>query len=122
MKCFFTEFGRDCLKKLERLGDEALESCNYGEAIKQYTAVKPLIGDLDLKHDLLLKRSDAHAKIDPPNWREALDDAEEVQSCLHIHTSYMILCTFLPGNQIEFLFPLGLRQEACSVVYTSILP
>jgi hypothetical protein len=77
-KCFFTEFGRDCLRKLERLGDEALKSKNYSDAIKQYTAVKPLIGDLDLKHELLLKRSEAHAEIGPENWREALDDAEEV--------------------------------------------
>ncbi|KAF8553994.1 hypothetical protein OG21DRAFT_1140929 [Imleria badia] len=72
-----SKFRRDCLEKLQDIGDKALNSGNYGEAIKQYTAVEPLIGDGDLKHELLLKRSEAHAEIIPANWREALQDAEE---------------------------------------------
>lgn len=93
-KCCFAEFRRDCLKKLQDIGDQALESGNYGEAIKQYTAVEPLIGDGDLKHELLLKRSKAHAEIVPANWREALQDAEEVASSLRFPVSYMILYAF----------------------------
>ncbi|KAF8124713.1 hypothetical protein EV363DRAFT_1539540 [Boletus edulis] len=71
-----SEFRRTCLTKLEGLGDEALKSGEYKVAIKHYTAVEPLIGDLDAKHKLLLKRSEAHANI-PENWEEALKDAEE---------------------------------------------
>ncbi|KAG9316089.1 hypothetical protein JVU11DRAFT_3762 [Chiua virens] len=70
-------FKQQCLEKLEKLGDEALKGGNYGEAIKQYTAIEPLMGDGDKIYDLLLKRSEAHAKIGSDNWTKALQDAEK---------------------------------------------
>lgn len=85
-------FGRACLEKLEDLGDKALDSRDYSKAIRQYTAVEPLVGDPDLQHALLLKRSKAHAENGPENWKWALQDADQVQSLLHhVHASYMHL-------------------------------
>lgn len=81
---FCTDFGKDCLNKLQGIGDEALKSENYSEAIKQYMALEPLIGDLSSKHELLLKRSKAHSGMGPENWEMALQDAEEVLSCSHL--------------------------------------
>jgi len=84
---FCTEFRKDCLNKLQGIGDDALESQNYSEAIKQYVALEPLIGDLSSKHELLLKRSKAYSGMGPANWEMALQDAEAVLSCSHLHTS-----------------------------------
>ncbi|KAI9457059.1 hypothetical protein HD554DRAFT_2303563 [Boletus coccyginus] len=71
------KFRKDCLNELQGIGDEALGSGNYSEAIKQYMALEPLVGDLSSKHELLLKRSEAHSGMGPENWEMALQDAEE---------------------------------------------
>lgn len=74
-----SDFRRRCLKKLEGLGDEALGSGDYKKAIEYYKAVEPLIADLEPKHDLLLKRSEAYAELGgPDNLRQALRDADDV--------------------------------------------
>ena len=93
IECFFPDFGRVCLDKLQGIGDQALKDKNYAEAIRQYTAVEPLIDDVEQRHELFLKRSEAHAEIDPPSWREALQDAEEVRLSLRIHVP-LIIYTF----------------------------
>lgn len=84
-------FKRKCCEKLEDLGDKALDSDNFKDAIKQYTAVEPLIVDLEPKFALLLKRSTAHLKLGKENWNLALTDADEVQSSSHVYPSCMIL-------------------------------
>ena len=93
-KHFFPDFKRACFDKLQGIGDQALKDKNYAEAIGQYTAVEPFLGDLEQRHELFLKRSEAHAEIDPPNWREALQDAEEVRLSLRIHAASLIIYTF----------------------------
>lgn len=67
-------FTQQCLKSLEGLGDSALASQNYAEAISCYSATLSL--DPATRERILVKRSNAHAAMDA--WNDALNDADEV--------------------------------------------
>ena len=70
-----------CRTKLEDLGDSAVNSSQYDEAISQYTAALSL--DPSSLQDLLVKRSKARAN--KGEWKDALNDANEVVHFQFVH-------------------------------------
>ena len=68
------DFRGRCVEKLEKLGETAMDSEKYDEAIKLYSDALTL--DSTNQCDVLLKRSKVRAVMG--SWEEALIDAEEV--------------------------------------------
>ena len=90
------DFEFRCCCQLQDLGDRSMIARQYHEAISQYTtalALNPVV-----LHDLLGKRSEAHAG--KGEWEDALSDANEVAhfSLLQLH---MLMC----GAQVIKLDP-----------------
>lgn len=77
------DFQQRCIEKIEKLGDAAMGSRNYAEAIEQYTTA------LSRKPtnivQILAKRSSARSLMGL--WEEALDDADEVRIDLYSHVT-----------------------------------
>ena len=71
---FSTDFRRRCTEKLEILGDTAMDSKKYDEAVKHYSEL--LTFDPSNVSDVLYKRSKARALRN--SWKVALIDAEKV--------------------------------------------
>ena len=71
---FSTDFRRRCTEKLENLGDIAMDSQKYDEAVKHYSGL--LIFDPSNVSDVLYKRSKAQTLS--KSWKVALVDAEKV--------------------------------------------
>ena len=69
-----SDFRGRCVEKLENLGDTAMDSKNYDEAIKLYSDALTL--NPPNQCDILLKRSKARAVM--ASWQEALIDADKV--------------------------------------------
>ena len=90
------DFKSTCCRKIEHLGDGAVNVKEYDEAILQYTTA------LSLTHialqDLLGKRSKAHAG--KGEWQDALNDANEVAH-FGLLQLYMLIC----GAQVIKLDP-----------------
>ena len=78
---FSTDFRRRCTEKLEILGDTAMNSQKYDEAVKHYS--KLLMLDPSKVSDVLYKRSKARALRN--SWKVALIDAEKVWFMLYYH-------------------------------------
>ncbi|KAH0838771.1 hypothetical protein J3R83DRAFT_7146 [Lanmaoa asiatica] len=70
---WITTFTQQCLKSLESLGDSALASQNYTEAITHYSEVLSM--GPTAPEGILVKRSNAHAAVYA--WNDALNDADE---------------------------------------------
>lgn len=70
-----TDFRRRCAKKLEKLGDMAMDSQKHDEAVKHYSALLTL--DPRNLSDIYYKRS--RTRVLRGSWRMALIDAEKVQ-------------------------------------------
>ena len=69
-----TDFRRRCTEKLENLGNTAMDSQKYDEAIKHYSELL-MLDPLNVS-DVLYKRSKARALR--KSWKVALIDAEKV--------------------------------------------
>ena len=78
---FSTDFRRRCTKKLENLGDTAMDSQKYDEAVKHYSDLLTL--DPSNIGDVLYKRSKARALR--KSWKVALIDAEKVWFITYYH-------------------------------------
>ena len=78
-------FTQQCLKSLESLGDSALATQNYSEAITHYSAA--LTMGPTAREGILVKRSNAHAAMGA--WNDALNDADEVRSLLYLSCTSM---------------------------------
>ena len=81
---FLSGFKQRVSKKLECLGDAAVDAKQYNEAISKYSAA--LSFDLAISQGLLIKRSKAYETLGL--WEDALKDANEVRSFL----SRVLLC------------------------------
>ena len=87
---FSTDFRRRCTEKLEILGDTAMGSQKYDEAVKHYSEL--LMLDPSNVSNVLYKRSKAQALR--KSWKVALIDAEKVR--VHVVLSWKgtsVLCT-----------------------------
>jgi tetratricopeptide (TPR) repeat protein len=69
-----------CVETLEKLGDTAMDSKKYDEAIKRYSDALTL--DPTNQRDILLKRSKVRAVM--VSWEEALIDADKVWIAFHV--------------------------------------
>ena len=76
---FSTDFRRHFTEKLEILGDTAMDSQRYDEAVKRYSEL--LMLDPSNVSDVLYKRSKVRALRN--SWKVALIDAEMVWFMLH---------------------------------------
>ena len=74
------DFRGRCVEKLEKLGDTAIDSKKYDEAIKQYSDALTL--DTTNQCGILLKRS--KVRVVMGSWEEALVDADKVWILFHI--------------------------------------
>ena len=90
---WLSDFNFRCCGKLEGLGDGATNAKQYDKAISQYTAALSL--DPPSPHDLLVKRSKAHAE--KGNWNDALNDANEV-ACFGLFV-FVYSNEYRPDNQ-----------------------
>ena len=95
---FSTDFRRRCTEKLEKLGDTAMDSQKYDEAVKHYSNLLTL--DPSNVSDVLYKRSEARALR--KSWKVALIDAEKVR--VHValtskRPQCLIQCRSLNSNQ-----------------------
>ena len=77
---FPSDFRGRYVEKLENLGDTAMDSNNYDEAIKQYSNALTL--DPTNQRDILLKRSKVRTIMG--TWEEALVDADKVWIVFHV--------------------------------------
>ena len=68
------------MEKLEKLGDTAMDSKSYDEAIKRYSDALTL--DPTNQRDILVKRSKVRAVMG--SWEEALIDAGKVWVVFHV--------------------------------------
>ena len=75
---FLADFKKRCSKKVERLGDAAMDAQRHNEAISQYSVALSLRGASP--HSLLVKRSTAYTASGL--WEEALNDANKVCSAI----------------------------------------
>lgn len=91
------------MKSLESLGDSAMTSRNYTEAITRYSMA--LSTDPVTRDGILFKRSKAYAATHA--WEDALKDADEVYLPLFIASVCAQRCV-CRGNQLEPAFPFGL--------------
>ena len=80
-----SEFKFGCCKKLEDLGDTAMNIQHYDEAISQYSAALAL--DPAGPQDLFIKRSKVY--IARGLWEDALNDANQV--CLFISCKLVLV-------------------------------
>ena len=62
------------MEKLEHLGDTAMDTQRYDEAISRYSTVLSL--DSPSPRGILIKRS--KARVETGSWKEAVDDANQV--------------------------------------------
>lgn len=69
-----SDFQSRCRRKIEDLGDIAMNAREYDRAILQYTSALSL--EPATPHDLLVKRS--KARVGKGLWEDALNDANEV--------------------------------------------
>ena len=70
-----TDFRRRCAKKLEKLGDRAMDSQKHDEAVKHYSDILAL--EPPNLSDILYKRS--KARVFRRSWKVALIDADKVR-------------------------------------------
>ena len=73
-------FQRRCTERLEKLGNAAMDSQRYNEAVEHYSTILSL--DSVDHVEILLKRSKARALMNL--WEEALNDTDEVSFLLLI--------------------------------------
>jgi hypothetical protein len=71
---FLSDFRRRSLKKLEHLGDKAVDAQRYHEAISYYSTSLSI--NSPAPQGILLKRS--KARLAAGSWKQAVDDANEV--------------------------------------------
>jgi hypothetical protein len=90
-------FTQQCLKSLESLGDSALASQNYTEAIIHYSATLSM-GPVT-RDGILVKRSNAHAAVGA--WNDALNDADEVCPLLYLLHRHVFTNVSHGGHHIE---------------------
>ena len=96
-------FTQQCLKSLESLGDSALATQNYSEAITHYSAA--LTMGPTAREGILVKRSNAHAAAGA--WNDALNDADEVCSLLYFSCTSMCSTTLHGGHHVKPSLTLG---------------
>ena len=89
---FSTDFRRRCAEKLEKLGDTAMDSQRYDEAVKHYSELLTL-DPLNIS-DVHYKRSKARALS--KSWKVALIDAEKAWFMSHDH-----------GKELSVVYNLG---------------
>ena len=89
-----------CIENLENLGDVAMDSKNYDEAIKHYSDALSL-GPTN-QCDILLKRSKVRAVMG--SWEEALIDADKVWIVCHV-TSDGLSHLCYPGYRARPIIP-----------------
>jgi hypothetical protein len=87
-----SDFKRRCPKKLERLGDAAMESQRHDEAIKHYSAALSF-HLADTLGFLIIRSKTCMAK---GLWKDALNDASEVRTavsckCLHVERNHQVI-------------------------------
>ena len=71
----FTDFRGRCIEKLEKLGDTAVDSQNYHEAVKRYSDALSL--NPQNLSDILYKRSRAQSLVG--SWQDSLLDADKAR-------------------------------------------
>jgi hypothetical protein len=101
------DFKQRSFKNLEHLGDTAVDTQRYDEAISRYSTALSL--DYPSPQGILIKRSNAH--VATGSWKQAVDDANQV------HYFYLVevnLVDPLSGNHTRSIVAMGLRDEACS--------
>lgn len=103
-------FTQQCLKSLESLGDSALASQNYTEAITHYSATLSM--GPTTRDGILVKRSNAHAAVGA--WNDALNDADEVCSPLYLLHQHIFNNASHGGHHTEPSLTLGTRKKICS--------
>jgi hypothetical protein len=103
------EFKSRCCEKLEVLGDTAMNTRHYAEAISQYSAALAL--DPVAPQGLFIKRSKTY--ISGGLWNAALNDANKV--CPFVSRRLVLVERSSPGDRARSIVSMGLREEACSV-------
>lgn len=101
-------FRSRCCQKLEDLGDGAMDTKQYDEAISRYSGALNL--DPEAPTDLFIKRSKAY--VAGGSLEKALHDANEVLPFL-LHWLVLVDRPLL-GDQPRSIIAAGLREEACS--------
>ena len=74
MSHFLLDFRQRCFKKLEHLGDTAVDAHRYDEAISHYSSALSL--NFPSAQAILIKRG--KARMATGSWTQALDDANKV--------------------------------------------
>ena len=100
---------------MERLGDTAVDSQRYDEAISHYLTALSL--DLPSPQSILTKRS--KACLATGSWKQALDDANEVRHLCLVEVN--LADPSLSGNQTRSVVAMGLREEARSFTQRRML-
>lgn len=104
---FLSDFKQPSFKKLERLGDIAVDAQRYDEAISHYATA--LSFDPPSLQDILIKRGKAY--LATGSWKQALEDANQVHY-LH-HAGYLVHASSL-GDHGRSIVAIWLRGETYS--------
>ena len=100
-------FTQQCIRSLETLGDDAMPSQNYAEAVAHYSMALSL--SPVTRGNILIKRSKAYAAA--RIWEDALKDADEV--CLRqfpLRRS-MLSDVFVQAINLDPVSPLGYERK-----------
>ena len=100
-------FTQSSFKKLEHLGDTAVDAQRYDEAISCYSAALSL-NSASLR-GILIKRSKAH--VATGSWKQALDDANQVHTSFLPHGGSVLLTHHRQVITLDPLSPWGHERK-----------
>ena len=106
---FLSDFRQRSFKKLEHLGDTAVDAQRYDEAISRYSIALSLDSPSPL--GILIKRS--KARVATGSWKQALDDANQVHRFYFMGVN-LVHPSSSSGHHTRPGITMGLREEACS--------
>ena len=104
-----SEFKCHCCETLEALGDTAMNTRHYDEAISQYSTALSL--DPVAPQGFFIKRSKAY--IARGLLEAALNDANKV--CSFVPHILVLAAISSPDYRARSVVSMGLREEACNV-------